>query len=78
MVAQAAPLVIIGGSSILEGQAAASEAVRMADQVDLHRARCDLSQTSNCLLLETSERDGAKTSAKRVLTAHHQGAHVET
>ena len=78
MVAEAATPVVAGAGGVLEGEAAAAEAVCMAHQVDLHRAWGDLSQASNCILLKTSERDGTKTPAKRVLTAHHQGAHAET
>ena len=58
MVVEVATPFITGAGGILEGQAAASEAVRMADQVDLHRARGNLSQASNCLLLQGSEGDG--------------------
>ena len=73
MVAEAATPVITGAGGVLEGQAAAAEAVCMAHQVDLHRAWRDLSQTSNCLLLKTSERDGVETSTERVLTSNHEG-----
>ncbi len=67
-----------GAGGVLEGQAAAAEAVRMAHTADLHRTRRDLSQTSNRLLLETSERDGTETPAKRVLAINHQVTHAAT
>jgi hypothetical protein len=67
---------ITGAGGILEGQAAASEAVCMVDSVDLHRAWGNLSQTLNRLLLKTSERDGIEAPAKRVLAINHQVTHA--
>jgi len=72
MAAQAAPLVIIGASSILEGQITAAEALSMVDQTVLFGARSNLSKAADCLLLQSSEGDGAKTLIEGVLAAHHK------
>ena len=71
MAIKAATPIITGARSILEGQAADSKAVCMADPINLHRIWGDLSQTTNSLLLQVSKGDGTKTFSERVLTTNH-------
>ena len=78
MAVEAATPIFTRARSILEGQAADSKAVCMADKIDLPRTWGDLSQTINNILLQGCQGDGTKTFSERVLAAYHKSSDATT